>query len=344
MDETTENINPIRITVTNSHKKDSYLRKKKYRYKRPRQEDKTAHRRLIHKHTKFRGSALTMERRLEKVDQIVFEKYCKSKGIEVKNEGKTPLEKLRMRQLRKESLQKLFPFQSPSTDNDIYASIEGKVIANPSLIRISNRIELGSKKFAKVDHAFVEKVSGDTEQYHSQKNLVKLAPDELLTTNFGYDLSDVQYLGREAIKNQTGIELPDADFVNVIRKYVENKIQDKISSKIPKDLQKDLFHRFLDESAVLAMAKIVENLVGQQVTLEVLEKNVGIEKKESSESLDLPNIIEEKFENEDDSLLDFEPHYQPVTIWERNKERDHELSKEVVNSQLSKLPTNLKKK
>lgn len=170
--------------------------------------------------------------------------------------------------------------QEDDGEPDLYDSANGDI-----LLRSSMWLERGSVRkyynmyrgFTKVDHKYIPRIRKEYRDNKTQPRNTRIrqmvSGDELLTLRHDYELDEIHYLERDQIENVTGVDLPDSDLTKALKTYIERRIEHLTKSKLPAKLNDELLTKFIDSTAVLALAKYTEELVKEKVNKKVVAQN-----------------------------------------------------------------------
>lgn len=171
--------------------------------------------------------------------------------------------------------------QSDEGDPDLYDSANGDVIVQSSM-----RVERGTARkhpkvnrgFTKIDHKYIPRMrmKYQEERMQPRNTMIRqyLSGDEMLSMTHDYELDEIHYLERDQIENVTGVELPNPDFTVSMKTYIEERIEHLTKNSLPKELKEELFTKFLDSTAVLALAKYTEDLVKEKLDKPTIAKKI----------------------------------------------------------------------
>lgn len=154
------------------------------------------------------------------------------------------------------------PLRSRNVPN-IYKSSNLGVLLGGKLKYISGRNSKGDSIV--VDNSVVPKLKPKYKAMGIYKEPTGIkqshfkSPDEILTSDYGFEPNELVYLGREEFKNNTSVELPGEEITNAIHYYVAQRIRSTLN--ISDEEYDSNFTKFLDGTALLALAALVTNWV-----------------------------------------------------------------------------------
>ncbi|QPG74874.1 hypothetical protein FOA43_002210 [Brettanomyces nanus] len=92
----------------------------------------------------------------------------------------------------------------------------------------------------------------------------KVSPDELLCIGWKYNPAELPYMSREQIKKRTGQGLPDSELLKSLHYYMLDRVR-KSSLTKGNGVNEPDFKRFLDESSMIALGKVIESWIEKMV-------------------------------------------------------------------------------
>ncbi|GME99660.1 unnamed protein product [Ambrosiozyma monospora] len=89
-----------------------------------------------------------------------------------------------------------------------------------------------------------------------------LSPDEVFTARTQVDPTQLPSLSREEVAARCGAELPDPEILNAIHRYFSERLmKSSLAEKLTEEQKERVFTNFMDETALIALGVVIEELV-----------------------------------------------------------------------------------
>ncbi|GMG19541.1 unnamed protein product [Ambrosiozyma monospora] len=89
-----------------------------------------------------------------------------------------------------------------------------------------------------------------------------LSPDEVFTARTQVDPTQLPSLSRDEVASRCGAELPDPEILSAIHRYfAERLMKSSLAEELTEEQKERVFTNFMDETALLALGVVVEEIV-----------------------------------------------------------------------------------